>query len=42
MKKIKKFRIPLSEGNVLDVKLEIENYTLKGFALNLRCKMEDV
>lgn len=42
MKRTKRFRIPLSEGNMLDVRLEIEGGDLKGFALNLRCKIEDV
>lgn len=41
MKRIKGFRIPLSEDNILDVKLEIEEGGIKGFALNLRCKIED-
>jgi hypothetical protein len=42
MKRAKAFRIPLSEGDMLDVKLEIENGVLKGFVLNLRCKIEHV
>lgn len=42
MKRTKRFRIPLSEGDIVDVKLEIEGGTLIGFVLNLRCKIEDV
>lgn len=41
MNKVKEFRIPLSEGTMLDVTIEIEGGAIKGFALNLRCKIED-
>jgi len=41
MKRIKRFRIPLSEGNTLDVKLEVEGGSVKGFVLNLRCRIDN-
>lgn len=37
----KRFRIPLSEGNILDVKLNIREGDIKGFVLNLRCRIGD-
>ncbi len=37
----KRFRIPLSEGNILDVKIKIKDGDIKDFALNLRCKIKD-
>ena len=41
MKRIKRFRLPLSEDSMLDIKLEIENRTIKGLVINLRCKIDD-
>ncbi|MFH1977753.1 MAG: hypothetical protein ABIJ92_00310 [Candidatus Aenigmatarchaeota archaeon] len=42
MKRIKKFRIPLSDDTILDVKIEVEKGEVSGFALNLRCRMSEV
>lgn len=42
MKRIKKFRIPLSDDTILDVKIEVERGEIKGFALNMRCKIAGV
>lgn len=37
--KWKKFTVPLTPKDVLDVKLEIERNKVKGFALNYRAKI---
>ena len=41
MKRIKKFRIPLSSDTILDVKIEVERGEIQEFALNLRCKIDN-
>jgi len=42
MKRAKKYSIPLSSGNILDVKIEIGKGYIKGFVLNLRCLIDDL
>jgi len=39
MNRIKKFRIPLGNDTILDVRLEVESGEIKEFALNMRSKI---
>ena len=38
--KLKKFTIPLTSADLLDVKLKVENNKVEGFALNYRARIE--